>query len=260
VKIRLLYAVALLACALAIIPPLWALFVSLSVQAGGAVVLGMDNYREVLAQPQFWTSLWHSFAAAASSTIISVLVGAMAAYGMTRFGINFDRLALAILAIRMIPSIVLVIPFYLWFQSAGILDSVAGLSVTYLTFSVPFAIWMIRGFFAAIPIEIDEAARVDGASAWTILWRIILPIAAPPVLTTAVLIFCFCWNEFLFALVLTDQSALTFLPMLMRFVPPQGPLYGQIFAGSTIYFAVPIIAIALIRLQLEGSFSAGSVK
>ncbi|WP_158818902.1 carbohydrate ABC transporter permease [Methylocapsa sp. S129] len=259
-KIRLLYAVALLACVLTIIPPLWALFVSLSVQADGATGLGIDNYREVLSQPQFWTSLWHSFAAAASSTIISVTLGSMAAYGMTRFGINFDRLALGILAIRMIPSIVLVIPFYLWFQSAGALDSVAGLSVTYLTFSVPFAIWMIRGFFAAIPIEIDEAARMDGANAWTILWRIILPIAAPPVLTTAVLIFCFCWNEFLFALVLTDQNALTFLPMLMRYVPPQGPLYGQIFAGSTIYFTVPIIAIALIRRQLEGSFSAGSVK
>lgn len=136
----------------------------------------------------------------------------------------------------MIPSIVLVIPFYLWFQSAGVLDSVASLSITYLTFSVPFAIWVIRGFFAAISIEIDEAARMDGANAWTILWRIILPIAAPPVLTTAVLIFCSCRNEFLFALVLTDQSALPFLPMLMRFVPPPG--YVRIFAGSTIYFAV----------------------
>jgi len=101
---------------------------------------------------------------------------------------------------------------------------------------------------------------MDGASSWTILWRVIVPIAAPPILTTAILIFCFCWNEFLFALVLTDQNALTFLPMLMRFVPPEGPLYGQIFAGSTIYFAVPIIAIALIRKQLEGSFTAGSVK
>jgi len=260
VRIRLLYAVALLACAVAIIPPLWALYVSLSVQADGAVVLGMDNFREVLTQPQFWSSLWNSFAAAASSTMVSVLLGSMAAYGMTRFGGNFDRLALTILAIRMIPSIVLVIPFYLFFRSVGLLDTVAGLAVIYLTFSVPFAIWMIRGFFVAIPLEIDEAARLAGANAWTTLWKVIVPIAAAPILTTAVLIFCFCWNEFLFALILTDQSALTFLPMLTRFVPPQGPLYGQIFAGSTIYFAVPIIALALIRRQLEGSFTAGSVK
>lgn len=253
---RLLYAAALLACALAMVPPLWALTVSLSVQGG----LGLDHYREVLSQPQFWRALWNSFAAASSCTLASVLLGASAAYGMTRFGHRFEGLALAILAMRMIPSIVLVIPFYLWFRDAGLLDSVLGLAVIYLTFSVPFAIWMIRGFFAAIPLDIDEAARLDGAGSWTILWRVILPIAAAPILTTAVLIFCFCWNEFLFALVLTDQSALTFLPMLMRYVPPQGPLYGQIFAGSTLYFAVPIIAIALIRRRLESSFAAGGTK
>jgi multiple sugar transport system permease protein len=260
VKTRLLYAVALFACALSIVPPLWALLVSLSVQGDGVVLLGFDHYREVLTQPQFWLSLWNSFAVSASSTIVSVLLGSMAAYGMTRFGVNFERLALVVLAIRMIPSIVLVIPFYLLFRNIGLLDTVTGLSAIYLTFSVPFAIWMIRGFFAAIPLDIDEAARMDGANAWTILWKIILPIAAAPIFTTAVLIFCFCWNEFLFALVLTDQKALTFLPMLTRFVLPQGPLYGQIFAGSTIYFAVPIIALALIRRRLEGTFTAGSVK
>jgi multiple sugar transport system permease protein len=126
--------------------------------------------------------------------------------------------------------------------------------------SRPFAIWMIRGFFAAIPYEIDEAAKLDGAGSWTTLWQVILPIALAPIATTAVLVFCFCWNEFLFALILTDQRALTILPMLTRFVPPQGPLYGQIFAGSTIYFVVPIIALALIRRQLEGCFATGSVK
>jgi ABC-type glycerol-3-phosphate transport system permease component len=259
-KTRILYAVALLACGLAVIPPLWALYVSLSVQGDGATMIGLDHYREVLSQPQFWLSLWNSFAAAGLSTLVSVLLGAMAAYGMTRFEGDYDGLALLILAIRMIPSIVLVIPFYLLFRQTGLLDNVGGLAVTYLTFSLPFAIWMIRGFFAAIPYEIDEAAKLDGANSWVTLWRVILPIAAAPIMTTAVLIFCFCWNEFLFALVLTDQKALTFLPMLTRFVPPQGPLYGQIFAGSTLYFAVPIVALALIRRRLEGMFTAGSVK
>ncbi|MGX7874636.1 carbohydrate ABC transporter permease [Mesorhizobium sp. ORM6] len=255
-----LYALALLACTIAIIPPLWALFISLSVQGDGVVGFGVDHYREVMAQPQFWLSLWNSFAVSASCTFVSIVLGSMAAYGMTRFGINFDRLALLVLTMRMIPSIVLVIPFYLLFRDIGLLDSVLGLSAIYLTFSVPFAIWMIRGFLVAIPLDIDEAARLDGANSWTILWKIILPIAAAPIFTTAVLIFCFCWNEFLFALILTDQKALTFLPLLTRYVLPQGPLYGQIFAGSTIYFAVPIIALALIRRRLEGSFIAGSVK
>lgn len=259
-KLRLLYIVAILSCLIAVLPPLWAFYVSLLVHRPSGGGLGFDNYAEVFSQQAFWGSLWHSFATAMSATVISVLLGSMAAYGMTRFGRGFNRLALLILAIRMIPSIVLVIPFYLLFRNLGLLDTISGLAVIYLTFSLPFAIWMIRGFFAAIPLDIDEAARIDGASSWTVLWKVIMPIAAPAILTTAVLIFCFCWNEFLFALVLTDQNALTFLPLLMRFVPPQGPLYGQIFAGSTIYFIVPIIAIALIRKQLEGSFTAGSVK
>ncbi len=259
-KTKFLYALALVACALTILPPLWALFVSFSVQTDAGPGLGLENYRNVLSQEQFWAALWHSFLTATASTLVSIVLGSMAAFGMTRLGSRFDRLALAILAMRMIPSIVLVIPFYLFFRSTGFLDSLVGLTTTYLSFSLPFAIWMIQGFFAAIPETIDEAARLDGAGSWTILWRIILPIAAGPILTTAILIFCFCWNEFLFALVLTDRNALTFLPLLMRYVPPQGPLYGQIFAGSTIYFIVPIVALALIRKQLGRGFVAGSVK
>lgn len=259
-KTKLLYLVALGACVMTILPPLWALYVSFSVQTDAGVMLGLENYRDVLSQEQFWAALWHSLLTASLSTLISIGLGSMAAFGMTRMGIRFERLALAILAMRMIPSIVLVIPFYLFFRSTGSLDSVFGLTVTYLTFSLPFAIWMLQGFFAAIPDTIDEAARLDGANSWTILWRIIVPISAGPILTTAVLIFCFCWNEFLFALVLTDRNALTFLPLLMRYVPPQGPLYGQIFAGSTIYFIVPIVALALIRKQLGRGFVSGSVK
>lgn len=259
-KTKLLYLLALGACIMTILPPLWALYVSFSVQTDAGVTLGLENYKDVLSQGQFWAALWHSLLTSLLSTLISIGLGSMAAFGMTRMGIKFQRLGLAILAMRMIPSIVLVIPFYLFFRSTGALDSVFGLTVTYLTFSLPFAIWMLQGFFAAIPETIDEAARLDGANSWTILWRIIVPISAGPILTTAVLIFCFCWNEFLFALVLTDRNALTFLPLLMRYVPPQGPLYGQIFAGSTIYFIVPIVALAMIRKQLGRGFVSGSVK
>ncbi|TPI67219.1 carbohydrate ABC transporter permease [Mesorhizobium sp. B3-1-3] len=256
----LLYAVALVSCALTMFPPIWALYVSVSVNVDGRSRFGFDHFAEVTADPQFWLSMWNSFAAASLSTAVSIVLGVMAAYGMTRFKVNYDRLALFVLAMRMMPSIVLIIPFYILYRQIGFLDNVVGLAVTYLTFSLPFAVWMIRGFFAAIPHEIDEAATLDGANAWATLRLVILPLSLAPILTTAVLIFCFCWNEFLFALVLTDSHALTFLPMLTRYVPPQGPLYGQIFAGSTIYFAIPIVALTLIRRHLEGSFASGSLK
>jgi ABC-type glycerol-3-phosphate transport system permease component len=159
-----------------------------------------------------------------------------------------------------VPGIVLVLPFYLFYRNVHLLDTKLGLGITYLTFALPFAIWMISGFFESIPFEVEEAAALDGASNWTILWRIIVPIAAPSILTTAVLTFVFCWNEFLFALILTSQDALTFLPLLLRYVLPQGPLYGQIFAGSTIFLIPPLVGLVLIRRHLSEAFGLGAVK
>ena len=254
-----LYLVAVMASLVSLVPPLWALFVSLS-EPGSARFPSLVHYREILGQWQFWHAIGNSLLAALLATVVSMLLGAMAAYGMTRFRRRWEALALAMLALRMIPGIVLVIPFYLLFRDVGLLDSVFGLAITYLTFSIPFAIWMLRGFLLAVPVELDEAAALDGAGSWTILWRVLVPAIAPAALTTAVLIFCFCWNEFLFALILTDRAALTFLPLLMRYVPPQGPLYGQIFAGSTLFLLIPLVALTLVRRHLEGSFVMGSVK
>lgn len=253
----LLYAAALVACLFSLFPPLWGLYLSFSDGSGG---FGLSHYQDVFGQAEFWRALSHSLLSAFLGTAIAMLLGISAAYGMTRFGGDFERLSLAMLALRMIPGIVLVIPFYLFFRSFGLLDTIVGLALSYLTFTVPFAIWMIRSFFVAVPVHVEEAAALDGAGHWTVLWRIIVPMTAPALLTTATLIFCFCWNEFLFALILTDRSALTFLPLITRFVLPQGPLYGQIFAGSTIFLLVPLIALFAIRRRLEASFGVGGVK
>jgi multiple sugar transport system permease protein len=153
---------------------------------------------------------------------------------------------------------VLVLPFYMTYRQLRLLDTIPGLCLTYLTFALPFAIWMVSSFFAAIPKEIEEAAAIGGASRWTILWRILTPIAMPAILTTGVLVFIFCWNEFLFALILTSKNALTFLPLLLRYVLPQGPLYGKIFAGSTIFLVPPLIAFLLIRGKLSEAFGVGT--
>ena len=110
-KLALLYIVALLASAFAMFPPIWVLYVSLSVTADGRSRLGFDHYWQVMSEPQFWLSLWNSLAAAGLSTFVSIVLGVMAAYGMTRFRGNYERLALLVLATRMVPGIVLVIPF-----------------------------------------------------------------------------------------------------------------------------------------------------
>jgi multiple sugar transport system permease protein len=119
---------------------------------------------------------------------------------------------------------------------------------------------MISSFFEAIPRDIEEAAFLDGANHWVVPWQMLVPIAAPAILITSVLNFLFCWNEFLFALILTSLNALTFLPSLLRYVLAQGPLYGQIFAGSTIFLLPPLLALFLIRRYLSTGFGMGAVR
>ncbi|MBA3519052.1 MAG: carbohydrate ABC transporter permease [Rhizobiales bacterium] len=260
-----LFVAGLLACAVFLFPPFWALLSSFMPANRVGGVLDMDawsleNYREVFAQQAFWRSLRNSAAASLGATIASTLLAIPAAYGLTRFRREFKGLALAILGVRMVPGIVLVLPFYMMFRQVHLLDTIFGLSLTYLTFTLPFSIWMISSFFEAVPYEIEEAAALDGASRWLTCWCILTPIAAPAILTTAVLNFIFCWNEFLFALIVTSQDALTFLPLLLRYVLPQGPLYGQIFAGSTIFMIPPLLALFLIRRRLSEAFGLDTVK
>ena len=262
---RALFAAGALAVAILLFPPVWAMVSSLMPPAivGGLPDFksaSLDNYRDVFAQNQFWLCLRNSALASIGATVAAILLAIPAAYGLTRFRVDLRLMALAILAVRMVPGIVLVLPFYLMFRRLQLLDTIPALCMTYLTFTLPFSIWMIASFFESIPIEIEEAAQLDGASRWTSCWRIVAPIAAPAILATAALNFIFCWNDFLFALIITSQRSLTFLPLVLRYVLPQGPLYGQIFAGTTIFLIPPLLALILIRNRLSTAFGLGGMK
>jgi ABC-type glycerol-3-phosphate transport system permease component len=264
-QVLLAYLVVVLAVVLALFPSFWSAIISVSGddRGGGAFDIAtwsLDNYRVIFGQTGFWSSLWHSTATSIGTTVVSTLLAIPAAYGLTRFRRPLPTLSLAILGVRMMPGIVLVLPFYILFRQVHLLDTMFGLGLTYLTFTLPFAVWMISSFFEAIPRDIEEAAFLDGANRWIVLWHMLVPIAAPAILTTSVLNFLFCWNEFLFALILTSQNALTFLPSLLRYVLPQGPLYGQIFAGSTIFLLPPLFALFLIRRHLSTGFGMGAVR
>jgi ABC-type glycerol-3-phosphate transport system permease component len=255
----------ILSAAFFLFPPVWAMISSLmpADRVGGLPDFeraSLDNYRQVFGQQQFWLSLSNSALASIGATVVSTVLAIPAAYGLTRFRFNLRGFALVILGVRMVPGIVLVLPFYLMFRELNLLDTIPALCLTYLTFTLPFSIWMIASFFESIPYEIEEAAQLDGASRWTTCWLIVTPIAGPAILTTAVLNFIFCWNDFLFALIVTSQESLTFLPLLLRYVLPQGPLYGQIFAGATIFIIPPLIALILIRKRLSEAFGLDTIK
>ena len=150
-----LYVLGIFAAAMAMFPLVWATISSFTPdnRIGGELdvtVWDLANYEQVMSEQDFWASLLHSAIVSLGATAAAIFLGILAAFGLTRFRVRFRRLAFAILAIRMVPGIVLVLPFYLLYRDVGLLDSLFGLGVTYLTFALPFAIWMISGFFESI--------------------------------------------------------------------------------------------------------------
>ncbi len=221
----------------------------------------LKNYQEILALPQFFISLSNSFIASFSTTIISLIVGTITAFALTRIPYTGgEKMAFFILVFRMLPGIVLIVPSFLLFKKLDLLDTIFSLILLYLTFSLPLAVWSLRGFLVSLPKDLDEAAALDGCNKLEVIWYIIIPIMRPALLSTGLIVFMFCWNDFLFALIVTDQKALTFLPYLTRFILPNETLYGQIFAGSTFFLIPMVISLIILRRQFSKSFGLGIVE
>ncbi len=211
----------------------------------------LQNYSTVMGQSAFWTNLLHSCLSSLGGTVVTVAIAVPAGYGLARGGRRSGVLGLSILAFRMIPGVVLVIPYYLLLRDLHLLDTIVALVLVYQTFSLPLAVWLARAAFLAVPLELDEAAAVDGASRIRTLASVVLPAVGGNILSMAVLVFVFCWNEFLFSLLLTTQNAITFLPFLTHYILPDGPQYGEIFAGATVFVIPPLVGLLLVRRRLS---------
>jgi multiple sugar transport system permease protein len=205
-------------------------------------------------------ALQDSFMVASMATGLSLLVGVPASYALSRFRIGGDHLPLWILSIRMFPPVVAAIPLFLLYRRIGIIDTRLGLSLAYLTFNVPFVVWMMKGFFDDLPVELEDAARVDGANRWQAFTRIALPLSVPGLVSTALLCFVFAWNEFLLALFLTRTNVVTLPVALSSLVGGHLTLWGQIGALAVVaILPVVILAVVLQRFVVRG-LTLGAVK
>jgi multiple sugar transport system permease protein len=198
---------------------------------------------------------------AAGTAVLSLGLGATAAYALTRF---FPRrrtgLLVGVMLTRLVPPIVLVIPIYVLWREFGLLDTHLGLILAYLTINLPFVIWMMRGFLLDIPVELEEAALIDGASRFGALWRIVLPLAAPGIAATAIFTILLAWNDFLFALILTSGEARTATPYIGGFITDKAILWGRLYASSAIIM-VPVLLFGLaVQKQLAHGLTGGAVK
>jgi multiple sugar transport system permease protein len=195
------------------------------------------------------------------TTVLALTLGSAAAYALTRF---FHRqrtgLLVSIMVTRLIPPIVLIIPIYVLFRNLDLLDTHAGLILAYLTFSLPFVIWMMRGFLLDIPIELEEAALIDGASRFQALCKVVLPLAAPGLAATAIFVILLAWNDFFYALILTSRDARTLTPYIGGFITDKAVLWGRLYASSALVM-LPVLVFGLAaQKQLAHGLTGGAVK
>jgi ABC-type glycerol-3-phosphate transport system permease component len=221
-----------------------------------------QNYADAIENRGILPALRNSLIITVVSAPISVFFASLAAYGLARFTFPGKRVLLfGILSIRMLPGLILAIPMFLVFRQLGLHDTLQGLIIIYIAFNMPFNIWLLTGFFEEIPREIEEAALIDGCSAWQLYTRVILPLALPAL--AASLIFCMllAWNEFQFALILTRTDDARTLPVVISgMTSDRGTYFGQM--GATGMLAIlPVLAVAIyVQRFLVKGLTAGAVK
>lgn len=229
-----------------------------------------ENYLNILLPAQgtsevartFRITLMNSLIVAASVTVIALVVGSLASYALIRLRFPFQRpMLIGILATRMIPEISLVIPLYLFATRIGLFNSPGILIITYLSFALPFAIWLMAAFFDTIPIELEDAARIDGCSRLEILWRIILPISAPGLVSTGLFVFLTAWDEFFFALILTSTVAAKTVPVaIAEFTGRYVVDVGGMMTGGVLAAIPPVLLSLLFQRYIVSGLTAGAVK
>lgn len=224
--------------------------------------LTLDWYRNVMLQSDAPTYFRNSLVIGAATTAICLSIGTLAAYGVTRFEFPGKRVFLiGALLSYVFPAIVLFVPIYMIINSLGLIDTLAGVVIAHTILTFPFALWMLRSFFIAIPREIDEAAWVDGASYFLTFVAIILPLALPGVFSVGVFVFVLSWNEYLFAGVLITSGSLKTIPVgISEFITSFDVRWGEIMAMGALA-TMPVIALFLSvqRFFLRGVI-AGAIK
>jgi len=220
-----------------------------------------DNFADALAKPGFVQDLVNSVVVVVAVVALSIVVAFLAATALTRFRFFGRRsFLIGVLVLQMVPVPALVIPLFLGLKSAHLLDTLLGLVLTYVALVLPFTIWTLRGFVAALPVELEEAAMVDGASRFGAFWRITFPLMAPGLVATSVFAFIQAWNEFILALTLMDQGNQTLPVWLGTFKTAQGVDWGGLMAGSTLV-AIPVVVFAvLLQGRIATGTAAGAVK
>jgi multiple sugar transport system permease protein len=218
----------------------------------------LDNYRAVFSQTEIAVNVKNSVIVSGFATMIGLGSGLMTAYAIVRYDLR--RLAMAILVTRMIPYITALIPFWMMYRWLGLINTYSGLVLAHLVITIPFAVWILMGFFEDIPRELEEAALVDGASRVQTFWRILVPLVRPGLIAAAILCFVFSWNNFQLALVLGGIDVNTAPVAVYKFAAAEGGSRGQMMAAATLV-TIPVFAVVLlVQKHMAAGLMRGGVK
>lgn len=250
-----------------LLPLLWILRTSLITKVEAYTIppnwtapFTFDNYITIFTHNDFGRYFFNSFFIALVSTLVSVLLGSMSAYWIVRCARKSGRMKLAILITQMIPPVVMVIPLSLIIKNLGVDDTYFALIVAYLSFNLPYVIWMLFSHYEAIPKELDDACAVDGCTRTQAYFKVVLPLVMPGIMSTAVYSFIVSWNEFMFALNLTGLNTRTLPVAIASLDTQQGVMIAELCA-STIVAILPVIILSIfIKKYLVQGLTFGSVK
>jgi multiple sugar transport system permease protein len=209
--------------------------------------------------------LKHSLIIATSATVISMFIGSLAGYGLARFRVKAGALknndiAFWIISQRIMPPVVVVLAYFILYKDLNLLDTLEGMVIIYTAVSIPLVTWFMENYFKQLPVELEDAAYVDGANRLTVFLRVALPLARPGIIATALLAFSFCWNELLFALMLTSTNAVTLPVIIAEQTGESGTFYWNICAISIISIAPMILVAIILQKRLVTGLLGGALK
>jgi len=223
----------------------------------------LANYRKVFRREFFWTAVKNSFTVTLIVLVLALFIAFLAAVAVSRFRFRGRRaFVVAILLVQMVPAEALIISLFRILDGWRLINTIAGLSLTYLAFVLPFTIWTLRGFVANVPKELEDASMVDGSSRLRAFMTITLPLVAPGLVATGIFAFIQAWNEFIFALVIMNKPEMQTAPVWLQAFNEgaRGTDWGGVMAGSTL-MAIPVIVFFLIvQHRVTAGLTAGAVK